>query len=78
VRCAISREALKDDFGADHRDQVEAFQKNRQVIEARTRQKYVGATQKRTNRCLFIQVSWYAAMMPGSDGLSSTEAILSA
>jgi fido (protein-threonine AMPylation protein) len=40
VRCAISREALDDDFGADHRDQVEVFRKNRQVIEERARQKY--------------------------------------
>lgn len=41
VRCAISREALEDDFGADHRNQVEVFRKNRQVIEERARQKYV-------------------------------------
>jgi fido (protein-threonine AMPylation protein) len=40
VRCAISREALDDDFGADHRDQVEVFRKNRRVIEERARQKY--------------------------------------
>jgi len=40
VRCAISREALDDDFGADHQDQVEVFRKNRQVIEERARQKY--------------------------------------
>lgn len=41
VRCAISREALEDDFGTDHRNQVEVFRKNRQVIEERARQKYV-------------------------------------
>jgi hypothetical protein len=40
VRCAISREALDDDFGADDRDKVEVFRENREVIEERARQKY--------------------------------------
>lgn len=41
VRCAISREALDDDFGADNRDKVEVFRENRKVIEEATRQKYL-------------------------------------
>src|SRR5215467_2185675 len=41
VRCAISREALDDDFGADNRDKVEVFQENRTVIEEEARQKYL-------------------------------------
>jgi len=40
VRCAISREALDDDFGADNRDKVEVFRENREVIEEWARQKY--------------------------------------
>jgi fido (protein-threonine AMPylation protein) len=40
VRCAISREALDDDFGADGRDKVEVFRENREVIEKWARQKY--------------------------------------
>jgi len=40
VRCAISREALDDDFRGDNRDKVEVFRENRQVIEAGARQKY--------------------------------------
>ena len=40
VRCAISREALDDDFGADKSDQVEVFRENRRVIEEWARQKY--------------------------------------
>jgi fido (protein-threonine AMPylation protein) len=40
VRCAISREALDDDFHGDNRDQVEVFRQNRHVIEQRVRQKY--------------------------------------
>jgi Protein of unknown function (DUF1488)/Fic/DOC family len=41
VRCAISREALDDDFGADNRNKVEVFQENRKVIEEEARQKYL-------------------------------------
>jgi Protein of unknown function (DUF1488)/Fic/DOC family len=41
VRCAISREALDDDFGADNRDKVEVFKENRQIIEDAARQKYL-------------------------------------
>jgi len=41
VRCAISREALDDDFGADNRDKVEVFRENRKVIEEAARQKYL-------------------------------------
>ncbi|MGH9713620.1 MAG: DUF1488 family protein [Candidatus Acidiferrales bacterium] len=40
VRCAISREALDDDFGADNRDKVEVFRENRQIIEEWAREKY--------------------------------------
>ena len=40
VRCAISREALGDDFRADDRDKVEVFRKNREVIEEGARRKY--------------------------------------
>ena len=41
VRCAISREALDDDFAADNRDKVEVFRENRKVIEEAARQKYL-------------------------------------
>ena len=40
VRCAISREALDDDFGGDGRDKVGVFRENRAVIEEWARQKY--------------------------------------
>jgi fido (protein-threonine AMPylation protein) len=40
VPCAISREALDDDFRGDNRDKVEVFQENRRVIEQGARQKY--------------------------------------
>ena len=40
VRCAISREALDDDFSGDDRDKVELFRKNRAAIERGVRQKY--------------------------------------
>jgi len=40
VRCAISREALDDDFHGDNRDKVEVFRENRAAIEQRARQKY--------------------------------------
>lgn len=40
VPCAISREALDDDFRGDNRDKVEVFRQNRQVIEQGARQKY--------------------------------------
>jgi hypothetical protein len=40
VPCAISREALDDDFRGDNRDRVEVFQENRRVIEQGARQKY--------------------------------------
>jgi Protein of unknown function (DUF1488)/Fic/DOC family len=41
VRCAISREALDDHFGADDKDKLEAFRANRQAIEQEARQKYL-------------------------------------
>lgn len=44
VRCAISREALSDHYGADGQDakgRVAIFQKNRREIEALARQKYL-------------------------------------
>jgi hypothetical protein len=41
VRCAISREALDDDFGADNRDKVDVFKENRKIIEDAARQKYL-------------------------------------
>jgi hypothetical protein len=40
VRCAISREALDDDFRGDDRDKVEVFRENRAAIEQGARQKY--------------------------------------
>jgi hypothetical protein len=40
VRCAISREALDDDFHGDNRDKVEVFRENRAAIEQGARQKY--------------------------------------
>jgi len=40
VRCAISREALDDDFRGDGRDKVEVFRENRVAIEQGVRQKY--------------------------------------
>jgi hypothetical protein len=40
VRCAISREALDDDFRGDGRDKVEVFRENRAAIERGVRQKY--------------------------------------
>ncbi len=40
VRCAISREALDDDFGGDNREKVELFRENRAAIEQGARQKY--------------------------------------
>jgi len=46
VRCAISREALDDHFGGDHRDKTEVFRANRQAIEQEARRKYlVGETE---------------------------------
>jgi fido (protein-threonine AMPylation protein) len=46
VRCAISREALDDDFGGDNREKVEVFRENRAAIEQGARQKYaVGDTE---------------------------------
>ncbi|MGC2768456.1 MAG: DUF1488 family protein [Candidatus Acidiferrum sp.] len=41
IRCAISREYLDDDFGADNREKVEVFRENRKVIEEAARQKYL-------------------------------------
>ena len=41
VRCAISREALDDHFRGDHRDKLEVFNENRQVIEQDAREKYL-------------------------------------
>jgi hypothetical protein len=40
VRCAISREALDDDFVGDNREKVEVFRENRAAIEQGARQKY--------------------------------------
>jgi hypothetical protein len=40
VRCAISREALDDDFRGDNRDKVGVFRENRTAIEQGARQKY--------------------------------------
>jgi Fic family protein len=40
VRCAVSREALDDDFRGDDRDKVEVFRENRAAIEQGVRQKY--------------------------------------
>jgi hypothetical protein len=40
VWCAISREALDDDFAADGQDKVRVFQKNRDVIQEWAQQKY--------------------------------------
>jgi fido (protein-threonine AMPylation protein) len=40
VRCAISREALDDDFHGDNRDKVEVFRENRAAIEQGARRKY--------------------------------------
>jgi fido (protein-threonine AMPylation protein) len=46
VRCAISREALDDDFRGDDRDKVEVFRENQAAIEQGVRQKYaVGDTE---------------------------------
>lgn len=41
VQCAISREALDDDFGGDDKDKLEVFRTNRQVIEQDARRKYL-------------------------------------
>jgi uncharacterized protein DUF1488/Fic/DOC family protein len=41
VRCAISRQALEGDFGADDRDKLEVFRENRKVIEEAARQRYL-------------------------------------
>lgn len=41
VRCAVSREALDDDFGSGNRDKLEVFRENRRVIEEAARQKYL-------------------------------------
>ena len=47
VRCAISREALDDDFAGDNRDKVEVFLASRKVIEEAARRKYLaGDTQE--------------------------------
>ena len=40
VRCAISREALDDDFRGDGREKVEVFRENRAAIEQGVQQKY--------------------------------------
>jgi Protein of unknown function (DUF1488) len=39
VPCAISKEALDDDFDGDNRDPLDVFRENRQVIEQGARQK---------------------------------------
>lgn len=46
VHCAISREALDDDFGADgtgQKGRIDAFHKNRSIIERLARAKYLAA-----------------------------------
>lgn len=46
VNCAISREALDDDFGADgtgQKSRIEAFHKNRSIIEQLARTKYLSS-----------------------------------
>jgi hypothetical protein len=47
VRCAISRDAIDDDFSGDGREKVEVFRENRDVIEETARRKYLaGDTEK--------------------------------
>jgi fido (protein-threonine AMPylation protein) len=47
VRCAVSREALDDHFGADGRDKLDAFRRHRRAIEDAARRKYLaGATER--------------------------------
>ena len=41
VRCAISREALDDDFRGDDPEKVGVFRENRKVVEETARQKYI-------------------------------------
>lgn len=41
VRCAISRDAIDDDFAGDNRDKVEVFRENCGVIEEAARRKYL-------------------------------------
>lgn len=41
IRCAISREALDDHFGGDHKDKVKVFQEHRPAIEEKARRKYL-------------------------------------
>ncbi len=41
IRCAISREAVDDEFRADSREKIEVFRENRKVIEEAARQKYL-------------------------------------
>jgi Fic family protein/transposase-like protein len=41
IRCAISREALDDNFGGDNRNKVEVFRENRPAIEQIAQRKYL-------------------------------------
>jgi hypothetical protein len=52
VRCAISREALDDHFGGDHRDKVEVFQQHRPAIEEKARRKYLAGDTERDGSVL--------------------------
>jgi hypothetical protein len=47
VRCAISRDAIDDDFSGDGREKVEVFWENRDVMEETAQRKYLaGDTEK--------------------------------
>jgi hypothetical protein len=61
VRCAISREALDDDFGADNRDKVDVFRENRKAIEDWARQKYA-AGDTETNGSILIHTGELAKL----------------
>jgi uncharacterized protein DUF1488/Fic/DOC family protein len=52
VRCAISREALDDHFGADDRDKVEVLQEHRHEIEEVVRRKYLAGDTERDGSVL--------------------------
>jgi len=57
VRCAISREALDDDFRGEDRDKVEVFRENRAAIEQGVRQKYAAGDTRRTGPFLSTRAS---------------------
>jgi fido (protein-threonine AMPylation protein) len=65
VRCAISRQALDDDFGADRRDKEEVFRENRKLIEDAARKKYhAGDTE--TDGSILIRSGELAKPRPGT------------